>query len=150
MCIECQVTVASYDTDGKHVHQRENGLPSAHCAGCAENLGFKAQPQWGASIACCRAIHKLDREGSAKQEWLSSHGHYARVLAPGGPGTLDNNEVKHTVPFRNLRPGAVCFKSRTVFLYHGNAFHGVPPDHEDFEEGKSSQRDGALLKDLYR
>ena len=102
--IVCQVTVASYDRDGTHVHQRKNGSPSAHCGPCAENLGSKAQPQQGASIACCRAIRSLDREGSAKQEWLSSHGHYARVLAPGGPGTFDDNEVKHTVPFRNLRP----------------------------------------------
>ena len=149
LCIACQVTVATYDTSGVHVHQRNSGLSSTHCGPCAEDLGFKAQSRSGASIACCRAIHELDREGAAKQEWLSSHGHYARVLAPGGPGTFDNNEVKYTVPLRDLKPDAVCFESRTVFLYHGNAWHGVPPDHKDFEEGKSTQLDKPL-KELYR
>ena len=150
--VHCVPSYSSFLRHGWNSRSRtqKTGVSGAtHCARCAENLGFKAQPRSGASVACCRAIHELDREGSAKPGWLTTHGHYARVLAPGGPDTFDNNEVKHTVPFRDLMPDAVDFKSRTVFLYHGNEFHGVPPDHKDFEEGKSIKH-GELLKDLYR
>jgi hypothetical protein len=50
-------------------------------------------------------------------------------------GMWSGSEKKGLVPGRNYRPDGYDTKKIQVWLYHGNAFHGYPPDHPDHDCG---------------
>ena len=54
------------------------------------------------------------------------HMHYTR--AEDGSQRVEGREVEGLVPGRRVRPDGYSAETKTVWLFHGNYYHGYPPD----------------------
>jgi len=63
------------------------------------------------------------------------------------PGQLPEGiEVSGLIPGRRFRPDGYVPERREAWFFHGNWFHGYPPDHEKHE---SAVNNGESSKELY-
>jgi hypothetical protein len=101
----------------------------ALCATHASEAGTIAAYNPRASKAACAAMDMLKTEGFADYE----HEHI-------NPETMkwEGREVEGLVAPRKHRPDGVRRNSKgevtDVFFYHGNLFHGWPPEHEMYDK----------------
>lgn len=99
------------------------------CYGCAVAEGTHPERIPGASYVACRFFCKLSRT-APKTHGYVPHVHWNQVSGEWN----DFQEVKGLVPGRLLRPDGFLpdpsgATKGTVYLFHGNRFHGFPPDH---------------------
>eukprot|EP00966_Prymnesium_polylepis_P037312 866537-Prymnesium_polylepis.3 len=136
-CRECKtdtmVDVVSKICENNECHTMSNfpnkaGDSKALCAKHAFEAGTIAAYNPRASKAACAAQDALAREGFASYE----HEHI-------NPSTLEweGEEVEGLVAPRKHRPDGVRRDAAgnvvEVFFYHGNWFHGFPPEHELYD-----------------
>jgi hypothetical protein len=140
-CKKCGETESHYpDADDK---------PRQYCGPCAVDAGLKAKACHGASMVACQCWDKLERLLGIKLQ----HIHYVP-----GKDKPEGKEVEGLVPGRRNRPDAYDPESQTVYQFHGNMWHGYPPEHPkhlEFNE-RMGMRNDELYKrtlevdDLYR
>ena len=116
----------------------ETGRGNQLCAGCAFEAGLKPMAAAGASMAACECWHRLEHVSTMK---LTHHIHFAN----GNTNTI-GTEKTGLIPGRRFKPdafvepglpihlpGETSGTKGAVYLYHGNEWHGYPPQHPKHE-----------------
>jgi len=124
------------------------------CRVCAVAEGTHPERIWGASYEACRFFCQLKSDTTGRED--VPHKHWDKVSGDWN----DYKEVEGLIKNRKIRPdGFLPDDSKatkgTVYLYHGNRWHGYPPEHtlHGGEQVFRSARTGAETRyknaDLY-
>ena len=93
------------------------------CATHAYEAGTLARPHPGASREACVVFDKLERELGITLQ----HIHFV-------PGQEVPTGREHRIPNTRYRVDAYDAASGDMYEYHGNAWHGYPPDHPKHQD----------------
>jgi hypothetical protein len=110
-------------------YEDAGGNKKSLCRSCAVAEGAHPERVVGASLEACRFFCMLKRMAPETHGYVP-HVHWNKVS-----GEWDSfQEVKGLVPGRQIRPDgflpdASGATKGTVYLFHGNRWHGYPPDH---------------------
>ena len=144
LCSECAKLVGSHkvqrpcrdcpdDEKLQANYPDEEGKSSQLCSECAIKAGTHIRSIHGSSIAACEFFDMYKQLTGIDLP----HIHYA--LDQDHP---EGQEIKGLVPGRKLRPDSYDKESQTVWLFHGEWYHGFPewhPKHKSLvSHGRSS------------
>ena len=99
-----------------------------YCAPHAVQAGLHFETHAGCSMIACDCFDRMARlKLHGAHEW--THQHYS--ICPSTQETIvtPTKEPSNLIPGRKLRPDAWCETTRTVAFFHGNYYHGYPPNH---------------------
>jgi hypothetical protein len=130
-CRDCPV-----DCKKQSKYPDEHGNERILCAEHSYLVGAAPKPISGCSIEACCVWDRLERELNIKLQ----HRHFvAHQELPTG------SEFK--IPGTNYKADAYCAETGDIYEYHGNTWHGFPPNHPDFFG--FSKRTGRTNQSLY-
>ena len=131
-------------------YKDKDGNPYRLCGQCAVEEGLKAAFFPGASMVACECWHRLEHVSNAR---LTHH------LCCLDPTKWTGEEKKGLIPGRQHKPdayiepdlpihlpGQTSGSKGAVYLFHGNEWHGYPPDHS---KHKHVNLHGIPYQDLY-
>jgi len=119
----------------------ENNKPNILCSRHAVLAGTHVENKSGASIIACECF---DRWELLTGERI---GHRVRYIACVGGSRTEGREMRGLIPGRRIQPDGYQEETKTVWLFHGNYFHGFPPDHAKHE---TYLNNGKWGPDLYK
>ena len=120
---------AAIDCTTTATFPNKTGIERMFCAKHAFEAGVTSSYNARASKAACVSMDALAVEGH-----VFEHEHLNKTSMPW---TWEGKEVEGLVAPRKHRPDGVCRdaagKVVDVFFYHGNLYHGYPPEHELYD-----------------
>jgi hypothetical protein len=119
----------------------ENGKPNSLCARHAVLAGTHVESMSGASVIACKCFDRWERLTGERI------GHRVRYVACVGGSRTEGREIRGLIPGRRIQPDGYQEETKTVWLFHGNYFHGFPPDHPKHE---TYLNNGKWGPDLYK
>ena len=108
-------------------YQDENGILNRLCSRHAVLAGTHVESKSGASVIACKCFDRWERLTGERI------GHRVRYIAAIGGSRAEGREITGLIPNSKLQPDGYQEETKTVWLYHGNYFHGYPPDHPKHE-----------------
>ncbi len=129
---------------GNKVHAAypdENNKPNSLCAEHAVLAGTHVESKSGASVIACECFDRWERFTGERI------GHRVRYIACVGGSRTEGREMRGLIPGRRIQPDGYQEETETVWLFHGNYFHGYPPGHPRHE---TYLNNGKWGPDLYK
>ncbi len=105
----------------------EDGNPRRLCARHAVLAGSHVESKSGASVIACKCFDRWERLTGERI------GHRVRYIAAIGGSRTEGREISGLIPNSKIHPDGYQEETKTVWLFHGNYFHGYPPDHPKHE-----------------
>ena len=105
----------------------ENENLNRLCARHAVLAGTHVESKSGASVIACKCFDRWERLTGERI------GHRVRYIAAIGGSRAEGREITGLIPNSKIQPDGYQEETKTVWLYHGNYFHGYPPDHPKHE-----------------
>ena len=97
------------------------------CARHAVLAGTHVESKSGGSVIACKCFDRWERLTGERI------GHRIRYIAAIGGSRAEGREITGLIPNSKLQPDGYQEETKTVWLFHGNYFHGYPPDHPKHE-----------------
>ena len=97
------------------------------CARHAVLAGTHVESKSGASVIACKCFDRWERLTGERI------GHRVRYIAAIGGSRTEGREMSGLIPNSKIQPDGYQEETKTVWLFHGNYFHGYPPDHPKHE-----------------
>ena len=119
----------------------ENNNLNRLCSRHAVLAGTHVESKNGASIIACECFDRWERLTGERI------GHRVRYIACVGGSRTEGREMRGLIPGRRIQPDGYQEETKTVWLFHGNYFHGFPPDHPKHE---TYLNNGNWGPDLYK
>ncbi len=119
----------------------ENNKPKSLCAEHAVLAGTHVESKSGASVIACECFDRWERFTGERI------GHRVRYIACVGGSRTEGREMRGLIPGRRIQPDGYQEETETVWLFHGNYFHGYPPGHPRHE---TYLNNGKWGPDLYK
>ena len=119
----------------------ENNNLNRLCSRHAVLAGTHVESKNGASIIACECFDRWERLTGERI------GHRVRYIACVGGSRTEGREMRGLIPDRRIQPDGYQEEAKTVWLFHGNYFHGYPPDHPKHE---TYLNNGKWGPDLYK
>ena len=140
--------------EGKARYEDVDGHKYSLCLSCAIAEGTHPERIVGASYEACRFFCMLSRMTNKHED--VPHVHWHRASGEWN----EYREVEGLVPGRKIRPDGFLpdpsgATNGTVYLYHGNRWHGYPPGHPDhageqvFRSARTGIERRVMNADLY-
>ena len=105
----------------------QDGNLNRLCARHAVLAGTHIESKSGASVVACECFDRWERLTGERI------GHRVRYMAFVGGSRAEGREMRGLIPDRRIQPDGYQEETKTVWLFHGNYFHGYPPDHAKYE-----------------